>query len=64
MIDKIVTMSKKDIGGNEVDGAKIKVFDKDGSVIDEWVSEKEPHKVTGLEENKKYELIKKSTLWI
>ena len=50
MIDKIVTMSKKDIGGNEVDGAKIKVFDKDGSVIDEWVSGKENHNIKGLTE--------------
>lgn len=54
MIDKIVTMSKKDIGGNEVDGAKIKVFDKDGSVIDEWVSGKENHNIKGLTEGEKY----------
>lgn len=54
MIDKIVTMSKKDIGGNEVDGEKIKVFDKDGSVIDEWVSGKENHNIKGLTEGEKY----------
>lgn len=51
MVDKIVTMSKKDIGGNEIEGAIIKVFDKDGNIIDEWISTKEPHKVKGLEEN-------------
>ncbi len=54
MIDKIVTMSKKDIGGNEIEGAKIKVFDKDGNVIDEWVSSKENHNIKGLTEGEKY----------
>ena len=54
MIDKIVTMSKKDIGGSEIEGAKIKVFDKDGNVIDEWVSSKENHNIKGLTEGEKY----------
>ena len=33
MIDKIVTMTKADIGGKEIEGAEIVVTDKDGNVI-------------------------------
>ena len=54
MIDKIVDMSKLDIGGNEIEGAKMQVLDHEGNIIDEWVSEKEPHKIKGLEEGKSY----------
>ena len=55
MIDKIVTMTKEDVGGKEIEGAKIQVT-KDGKVIDEWVSEKEAHKVKGLKEGEIYKL--------
>lgn len=34
--------------------------DENGNIIDEWISTKEPHKIKGLEENKKYELIEKT----
>src|SRR5699024_7423302 len=54
MIDKIVEISKEDISGKEIEGAKLQVLDKDGNVIDEWISEKEAHKVKGLKENKTY----------
>lgn len=54
MIDKIVDMSKVDVAGEEVPGAKIQVFDEDGNVVDEWISTTEPHKIKGLEEGKKY----------
>ena len=54
MIDKIVTMTKEDIGGKEIEGAKIQVTDKDGNIIDEWTSGKESHNIKGLEENKEY----------
>ena len=54
MIDKIVTMSKVDIGENEVEGAKITVTDKDGNIIDSWTSTKESHNIKGLEEGKTY----------
>ena len=54
MIDKIVTMTKEDLGGKEIEGAKIQVKDKDGKIIDEWISEKESHNIKGLEENKEY----------
>lgn len=53
MIDKIVELSKTDIGGNEIEGAKIQVFDGD-KIIDEWTSTKEAHKISGLEEGKTY----------
>ncbi len=56
MIDKIVEMSKVDVGGNEVEGAKIQVFDKDNNLVDEWVSGKEPHIIKNLEENETYRL--------
>ena len=56
MIDKIVTMTKEDIGGKEIEGAKIQVMDKDGNIIDEWTSGKESHNIKGLEENKEYVL--------
>ncbi|MBR3325266.1 MAG: hypothetical protein IKG14_04390 [Clostridia bacterium] len=56
MKDKIVDMTKTDIGGEEIEGAEIKVFDEEGNIIDEWTSSKEPHKINGLEEGKKYVL--------
>ncbi len=54
MIDKVVTMSKVDIAGKELEGAKMQVIDKKGNIIDEWVSSKEPHKINNLEENETY----------
>lgn len=56
MIDKVVTMSKKDIGGKEIEGAKIQVLDKDNKVIDEWTSTMEEHKIKNLVENETYTL--------
>lgn len=56
MIDKMVTVSKVDMGGNEVEGAKMSVTDSDGSLIDEWTSDGTEHKVKGLEEGKTYVL--------
>ena len=56
MIDKVVEMTKTDIGGEELEGAKIQVFDKDNNLVDEWISEKTPHKIKGLEENETYKL--------
>ena len=56
MIDKIVNMSKVDIAGEEVEGAKIQVFDKDENIVDEWESGKEPHIINNLKENETYTL--------
>ena len=33
-----VTVSKQDVGGAEIAGAKIQILDKDDNVIEEWVS--------------------------
>lgn len=58
MIDKVVEITKTDLTtGEELEGAELKVVDEDNNVIDEWTSTKEPHIVTGLEENKSYKLI-------
>ena len=54
MIDKVVTMSKVDIAGEELEGAKMQVIDKDGNIIDEWTSSKEPYKINNLIENETY----------
>lgn len=56
MIDKIVDMSKVDMGGKEVEGAEMTVTDEDGNVVDEWTSTTESHKIKGLEEGKTYVL--------
>ena len=61
MIDKVVEVIKTDfITGQEIEGVELQVVDEDGNIIDEWVSTKEPHKIKGLEENKKYKLIEKT----
>ena len=56
MKDKIVEISKQDIAGEEIEGAKLQVLDKDNNVIDEWESGKEAHKVKGLTEGETYKL--------
>ncbi len=38
----------------EVEGAKIKVTDEDGNIVDEWVSGKEPHIIKELVVGQKY----------
>lgn len=56
MVDKIVSMSKEDIGGNEIEGAEMSVTDENGKIVDSWTSSKEAHHINNLEENKKYVL--------
>ena len=56
MVDKQVTMTKEDIAGTEIEGAELKVVDKDGNIIDQWVSSKEAHKIKGLTEGENYTL--------
>lgn len=36
--------------GEELEGAKLQIMDKDGNVVEEWISTKEPHIVYGLPE--------------
>ena len=54
MIDKVVEMTKEDIGGEEIEGAELKAVDKNGNVVDSWISTKEPHKIKGLTEGESY----------
>ena len=56
MIDKQVTVSKEDIGGKEVEGAELKVVDKDGNVVDSWTSTNEKHPINNLVEGETYTL--------
>lgn len=56
MIDKVLEVSKQDIGGNEIEGATLQVIDKNNKVVDEWISTNTPHRVSGLIEGEKYTL--------
>ena len=57
MIDKVLKVVKTDlVTGEEIEGAKLQITDEDGNIIDEWVSTKEAHIVSNLEENKTYTL--------
>ena len=52
-----VEISKQDITtGEELPGATLQVLDEFDNVVDEWVSETEPHVITGLVVGKKYTL--------
>ena len=52
-----VSISKKDITNKEeLPGARLKLTDSDGEVIDEWTSTKEPHMITKLTVGKTYTL--------
>lgn len=58
MKDKQVFVSKTSISGKEeVIGAELEVVDSEGNVVDKWVSEKEPHAVTGLVVGNTYTLV-------
>ena len=55
MVDKVVELSKVDVGGEEVPGAEMKVTDKEtGEEVDHWTSTDEPHKIENLEVGKTY----------
>ena len=52
-----VKVSKVDIaGGEELEGAHIQVIDSEGKVVEEWVSTKEVHEITGLKTGVEYTL--------
>lgn len=62
MIDKLVAVKKTDfITGNEVEGAELVLTDKDENIVDEWISGKEEHYVSGLVEGETYTLTEKSS---
>lgn len=55
--DTKVEVSKQDITTKkELEGAKLKVNDKDGKVIDEWTSGKQPHMIKNLTVGETYTL--------
>ena len=56
MIDKVVTVSKIDMGGEEISGASMSVTDEDGNVVDQWTSDGTEHHIKNLEEGKSYVL--------
>ena len=57
LTNKQVQISKTDITtGEELEGAKLTITDKDGNVVDEWTSTKEPHFASGLIEGQSYTL--------
>ena len=55
--DTKIEISKQDITTKkELEGAKLKVADKDGKVIDEWTSGKQPHMIKNLTAGETYTL--------
>ena len=55
--DTKIEISKQDITTKkELEGAKLKVTDKDGSVVDEWTSGKQPHMIKNLTAGETYTL--------
>lgn len=52
-----VEISKKDIStSDELEGAKLTLFDKDNNVVETWTSTNEPHMIRGLKVNEEYRL--------
>ena len=43
-----VEISKTDIAGNELPGAKLVIYDKGGRVVESWISEEQPHSIEML----------------
>ena len=56
MIDKQLIVSKTNFGGEEIQGASMQIIDKEGNVVDEWISTDETHYASGLAENETYTL--------
>ena len=53
-----VEITKSDLTtGKELPGAKLQVIDESGKIVDEWVSEKEPHVIKELAVGKTYTLV-------
>ena len=59
MVNKLsqFDISKQDIAGEEVPGAKLQIVDKNGDVVDEWISEDTPHRIEGLHIGETYTLV-------
>ena len=60
MTDEITQFEfyKKDITSQEeLEGATLQIKDKNGNIVDEWVSGKTPHKITGLTVGQTYTML-------
>ena len=60
MTDEITQLEfyKKDITSQEeLEGATLQIKDKNGNIVDEWVSGKTPHKISGLTVGQTYTMI-------
>lgn len=56
LTDKRVAISKTDVGGHEVEGAKMSITDENDKVVDSWTSGAAAHYASGLEVGKTYTL--------
>ena len=56
MIDKQVEISKCDVSGEELSGAHMQILDKEGKIVDEWISNESPHYANNLVEGASYVL--------
>lgn len=56
MVNKLVTLTKTDVGGEELPGAEMSVTDMKGNVIDSWTSTEEAHKIKHLHVGETYVL--------
>ena len=43
-----VEISKQDFGGKELPGAELSILDKNGKIVESWISEEEPHYIEKL----------------
>lgn len=51
-----LSISKETLGGSELPGAKLSLFDADGGLLESWLSGEEAHVIKGLELGKSYTL--------
>lgn len=59
IVDKAyLEVSKTDATGqDEIPGADMKLFDKDGNLVEKWTSGEEAYKISGLKTNEVYEIV-------
>ncbi|HBI84760.1 MAG TPA: hypothetical protein DDX71_00515, partial [Ruminococcus sp.] len=51
-----VSVTKTDMGGTELPGATIRIIDKNGQIVEEWVSTEKAHIIEGLTAGETYTL--------
>jgi hypothetical protein len=54
--DSVLISKQSATTGEELPGAEITLFDKDGNEIEKWTSEEQPHEIGGLKYGEKYVL--------